>query len=93
MKTVVEVGGEIIRHPGDAAEDAGKGAGNFAVGFTNAAIGTSFAGFVALSPRREWMVASSINTSGSSESTVASATSRPSGADLSSIGHESPRRG
>lgn len=45
VNTVVEVGGEIIRHPGDAAKDAGKGAANFGVGFANAALGTSFAGF------------------------------------------------
>jgi RHS repeat-associated protein len=45
VETVVEVGGEIIRHPGDAAKDAGKGAANFGVGFANAALGTDFEGF------------------------------------------------
>jgi RHS repeat-associated protein len=45
VKTVVEIGGEVIGHPGDAAKDAGKGAANFGIGVTNAALGTDFAGF------------------------------------------------
>ena len=42
---IVDVGKEIIGHPGDAARDAAKGFGNFWVGFGNAALGTDFEGW------------------------------------------------
>lgn len=45
VEEAVMVGQEILRDPGAAASDAAKGAANFGVGFTNAALGTSFEGF------------------------------------------------
>jgi RHS repeat-associated protein len=42
---VADVAGEIVRDPGAAVSDAAKGLGNFGVGVTNAALGTSFEGW------------------------------------------------
>jgi hypothetical protein len=45
VEQAIEVGVEIASDPGAALADAGKGAWNFGVGFTNAALGTAFEGF------------------------------------------------
>lgn len=49
---IVDTAREIARDPWAAASDGAKGAANFVVGFTNAALGTDFEGFCG--PGQSW---------------------------------------